>query len=58
MSMLELKAKIGVLAMDIDDIETQISGLANLKKVKKEEIRQLRALLREKARNGEMDKEE
>ena len=55
--MLELKAKIGVLAMDIDDIETQISGLANLKKVKKEEIRQISALLREKARNGEMDKE-
>lgn len=55
MTLLELKAKIGVLAMDIDDIEMQIACLVNTKKARQEEIRQLRALLREEARKGKVE---
>ena len=55
MNMMEIWAKIGKLAADIQDIETQIKGLSARKKVLNEEIAQLRELLREKARNGEVE---
>lgn len=46
--------KIGILSMEIDDIDDQIAGLYSLKKQKKMEQKQIRAAMREKARRGEM----
>lgn len=46
--------KIGILSMEIDDIDDQIAGLYGLKKQKKTEQKQIRAAMREKARRGEM----
>lgn len=46
--------KIGILSMEIDDIDDQIAGLYGLKKQKKMEQKQIRAAMREKARRGEM----
>ena len=46
--------RIGILSMEIDDIDDQIAGLYGLKKQKKTEQKQIRAAMREKARRGEM----
>lgn len=46
--------RIGILSMEIDDIDDQIAGLYALKKQKKTEQRAIRAAMREKARRGEL----
>lgn len=46
--------RIGILSMEIDDIDDQITGLYGLKKQKKTEQKQIRAAMREKARRGKM----
>lgn len=43
--------RLGEIAFELDEIETQLSGLYNLKKQKQEEIRKIKDLLVEDARN-------
>ena len=50
--------KIGQLSLEIREVDRQIMGLVNLKKLKNAEIDRLNNLMVEEARNGTLYKEE
>ena len=54
----EYMLKVAELALDIKEIEDQIAGLYNLKKKKKEEIKELQDLMIDQCRCSGMKKEE